>query len=236
MLYEKELPSNKSKERELRVSIIGQCGSGKTTLASILSGMFNIMTISSGDLARAHGFTGSVAEREGKLDPDEAKIRRLVREAIGDSDQYILDGFPRTIEQIEDLQLPLDAVLYLNLGKDHGTHIGAERLLQRGRPDDTLEIIGARIATYYTYTHPLVDYFLDKEKLIYINATGTIAETLRQSVVQLAARGVVEASKYVDKLLREFEHGYCELRRNRTTGNKGEERGSTGTSNTGEEI
>ena len=217
--------NNQSKERKLRISLIGQPGSGKSTLATILSGLFNIIVISSGDLARAHGFMGSQAEREGKLDPDEAKIRRLVREAIGDSDQYILDGFPRTIEQIEDLQLPLDAVLYLNLGKEKGVHIGAERLLQRGRPDDTINIIGARIATYYTYTHPLVDYFLDKEKLIYVNATGTIAETLRQSVVQLAARGVVEASKYVDKLLREFEHGYCELRRNRTTGNQGEKRG-----------
>jgi len=225
MQYEKELYNNQPKERKLRISLIGQPGSGKSTLATILSGLFNVMTISSGDLARAHGFMGSQAEREGKLDPDEAKIRRLVREAIGDSDQYILDGFPRTIEQIEDLQLPLDAVLYLNLGKEKGVHIGAERLLQRGRPDDTINIIGARIATYYTYTHPLVDYFLDKEKLIYVNATGTIAETLRQSVVQLAARGVVEASKYVDKLLREFEYGYCELRGNRTTGNQGEKRG-----------
>ena len=192
----------------MKIAIIGQPGSGKTTLASILSGIFNVMVISSGDLARVHGFTGSEAEKRGQLDPDEAKIRRLVREAIGNSNQYILDGFPRTIDQIEDLKLPLDAVTYLSLTKEYGPAIGMERLLARGRPDDTEEIINARIATYYAYTHPLVDYFLDKEMLIYINATGTIAETLRQAVVQLAARGIVEASNYIDKLLREFDNDY----------------------------
>lgn len=207
----------------MRIAIIGQCGAGKSTLARILSGMFNVMVISSGDLARAHGFAGSEAEKEGKLDPDETKIRKLVKEAVGDSDRYILDGFPRTVGQIEDMQIPIDAVLYLNLGK--GTSIGAERLLARGRPDDTLEIIGARIATYYTYTHPLVDYYLDKEKLLYINATGTIAETLRQAVVQLGARGVVEASNYIDKLLREFDNDKYKVGRNTQSGHQNKERG-----------
>jgi adenylate kinase len=190
----------------MRISLIGLPGAGKTTLANILSGMFNQMIISSGDLARSHGFAGSKEEKSGQLDPDENKIRKLVKEAIGDSDQYILDGFPRTIEQIRDMDILLDVVLYLNLG-DH-THIGVERLLARGRPDDLMETIAARVATYQVYTHPLVAYFLDQEKLIYINATGTIAETLRQAVVQLAARNTIEASKYIDTLLKEFEDDY----------------------------
>lgn len=208
----------------MRIAIIGPCGAGKTTLATILSGMFNIMTISSGDLARTHGFAGSEAEAQGRLDPDENKIRRLVKEAIGNSDQYILDGFPRTIEQIEELQLPLDAIVYLSLGKIN-LDIGVERLLKRGRPDDTMDVIRNRIETYYTYTHPLVDYFLDKELLIYVSATGTIAETLRQAVVALAARGVIECSQYIDKLLREFDDTY-QIKTNRRTSNKGKERGA----------
>ncbi len=188
----------------MRLSLLGIPGAGKSTLAQILSGIFNIMVISSGDLARAHGFSGSKEERGGQLDPDENKIQRLVKEAIGDSDQYILDGFPRSIEQIEQIKTPIDVVIYLSMG-EHGESLGAERLLQRGRQDDTIEIIAARLATYYTVTHPLVDYFMDREKLIYINATGTISETLRQAVVQLAARGIVEASTYVDDLIHEFE-------------------------------
>lgn len=189
----------------MQISLIGQPGAGKSTLGRILSGMFNIMMISSGDIARAHGFAGSVEEQTGQLAPDEGRIQKLVKQAIGTSNQYILDGFPRTIEQIEGIKdIPLEAVLYLNLG-ERGTHIGAQRLMNRGRPDDTPDIIGARIATYYTYTHPLVTWFLDREKLIYINATGTMAETLRQAVVQMAARGIIEASTYVDQLLRDFD-------------------------------
>ena len=69
----------------MKLSIIGICGAGKTTLASILSGMFDVMVISSGDLARAHGFMGLDAEKQGKLHPDEAKIRKLVKEAVGNT-------------------------------------------------------------------------------------------------------------------------------------------------------
>jgi len=205
----------------MRISILGLCGAGKTTLAQILSGMFNVMVISSGDLARASGFAGSAAEKGGQLDPDEGKIRRMVKEAIGISDQYILDGFPRTINQIEGMDISLDAVIYLSLMGN--TTIGTERLLARGRPDDTQEIIDKRIATYNIYTHPLIDYFLDRELLIYVNATGTIAETLRQAVVQLSARNIIEASEYIDELTREFEREY-KIRPRKAISNKGKER------------
>jgi adenylate kinase len=216
--------NNKCKGIKMRIATIGQPGAGKSTLSQILSGIFDVMVISSGDLARASGFANSDAEKGGKLDPDEEKIRRMVKEAIGTSDQYILDGFPRTISQIQDIDIPLDAVLYLSLGHK-GTHIGAERLLARGRPDDTLEIIGARIATYYSFTHPLVDYFMDQEKLVYINAIGTIAQTLRQAVVQLAARGIVEASTYINELIRDFEYDYTvKTRIHREAGDTNKER------------
>jgi len=191
----------------MRISLIGQPGAGKTTLAQLLSGIFNIMVISSGDLARAHGFSGSKEEKSGQLDPDEDKIRKLVKDAIGTSDQYILDGFPRTIDQVENLDVPIDYALYLGLGPD-GTQVGMDRLIARGRPDDTLDIIAKRVLTYQTLTFPLVNYFMEKEKLIYISAFGSIAQTLRQAIIQLASRGMVEASMYIDGLIKEFENGY----------------------------
>jgi adenylate kinase len=188
----------------MKISLLGAPGAGKSTLANILSGIFDVIVISSGDIARANGFAGSAAEKSGKLDPNEEKIRTLVKNAVGDSDNYILDGFPRTIEQIEHVDIKIDAVLYLNVSYLTGNG----RLIKRGRPDDTTEIIQNRLETYVDHTHPLVQYFLDKEKLIYINANGTIAESLRQAIVSMAARGIIEASMYVDSLIKEFENGY----------------------------
>lgn len=205
----------------MKISLLGAPGAGKSTLANILSGIFDVITISSGDLARASGFAGSTAEKSGQLDPNEEKIRTLVKNAVGDSDNYILDGFPRTIEQIEHVDIKIDAVLYLNVSYLTGNG----RLLKRGRPDDTAEIIQKRLETYIDYTHPLVQYFLDKEKLIYINANGTIAETLRQAVVSMAARNIVEASMYVDKLIAEFDNGY-ETRLNKRAGKQNKTGGS----------
>lgn len=185
----------------MKISIIGIPGAGKTTLANIIGGMFGIMHISSGELARAHGFAGSSAEKSGQLDPDENKIQTLVKQAIDGSDTYILDGFPRMVSQIESVNLPLDAVLYLNCEPS----VGAERLLSRGRPDDQLEIIGSRVAVYWTHTHPLVEYFNKKKLLIEINANGTIGETLGRAVIQLGKRGIVEADNYVRNLLKEWQ-------------------------------
>ena len=188
----------------MRISIIGQPGAGKTTLTNLLSGIFNVPHISSGDLARSSGFAGSDAEKSGRLDPDEAKVRGLVMEAIGDKESYILDGFPRMIEQIEDVKVPLDAVLYLDISLD--PTIGKDRLLQRARPDDTQDIIDARVTTYIECTAPLVPYFDKKKMLLHINAVGSMAHTLRQAVVQMAEFGVVEASHEVNKLIKEWEH------------------------------
>lgn len=185
----------------MKISLIGLPGSGKTTLSTIIGGMFHTMHISSGELARAHGFAGSKEEKTGQLAPDENKIRELVKHALEGANTYILDGFPRMIDQIEAVKIPLDAVLYLKVDPA----VGAERLLARGRPDDNLETIGARIAIYWRYTHPLVEYFEKKKLLIRIDANGNIGDTLGQAVVRLGKKGIIEAGNYIHDLLKEWQ-------------------------------
>lgn len=191
----------------MRISILGLPGSGKTTLSQLLGGMFNVMHVSSGALARASGFAQSEAERQGQLDPNEQKIRQLIKEAIGNSTHYILDGFPRTIEQIEEVDIPLDAVLYLRL---QHPQLGINRLLDRGRPDDTTEIIEKRVTTYITYTFPLVDYFSRKGILLDIDASYNIGNTLGQAVTQMAYIGIFEADQYITRSLRLKDKYYPE--------------------------
>lgn len=183
----------------MRITLIGLPGSGKSTLAHILGGMFHLMTISSGDLARAHGFAGSDAEKKGELAPDENKIRNLVKEAIGGGNAYILDGFPRMVEQIEAVDIEIDVAIYIKT-IDHGACI--DRLIDRARPDDTPEIITSRIQTYIRHTHPLIGYFKKKGKLLTINGDCSMAELVGRTVCALSKFGLRQADLYIHDLLR----------------------------------
>lgn len=185
----------------MKISLIGMPGVGKTTLATTLGGIFKIMHISSGELARAHGFANSDAEKTGQLDPDENKIRNLVKTAIGDSNTYILDGFPRTVDQIDGLNIGLDAVLYLKVGD---FNIAINRLLARARPDDTREIINKRIETYFKHTFPLVEYFDNARLLIPIDASGSMGETLGHAITVLQKKGIPEVETYVNKVIKQY--------------------------------
>ena len=205
----------------MRISLVGLPGSGKTTIAQLLSGMFNIPHISSGQLARASGFAGSTAEKGGRLDPDEDKIRKLVKQAIGDNEHYILDGFPRMISQMKHIDIPIDTIVHLRLSD---REIGVNRLLSRARPDDKLDIIQNRIATYYEHTHPIVMHARNElGNLMMVNASNTIAETLSQVVVQLASSGEGKTNNYLANLLKDDLEG---LKRKKTkTNNKRGTRG-----------
>ena len=184
----------------MRVALIGVPGAGKSTLANLMGTVFNVMVVSSGALARANGFANSEAEKEGKLDPNEEKIRALVKEAIGTSNRYILDGFPRTVDQIEAIGIKFDAVIYMNMVGNE--HIAIERLLNRGRPDDTMDIINKRLETYYTHTAPLIDYFDDMGVLVRVKASGTIAQTLRQATIAMYNKELQLVREYVGNVLK----------------------------------
>ena len=176
-------------------------GTGKTTLANIMGNYFNIPVISSGALARAHGFAGSQAELEGRLDPDDYKIRSLVKHAIGNSTLFILDGYPRTVEQVESEESPtLDAVIYL---KDTVYNVG-RRLVYRGRHDDNLETITKRIETYAEFTAPLIDWYESRGKLITIKIVGTPIDIFTKIIKALNKKGVFEAVISIYELQKEL--------------------------------
>jgi adenylate kinase len=121
----------------------------------------------------------------GALVPDEITTA-LIRERLGEDDArdgFVLDGFPRNLEQaealdatLEEIGRPLSMILLLELKDD----VARERLLKRaeaeGRPDDTPEVIERRLAIYHEQTEPVVEHYLGTGNLVKMHAERSIPE------------------------------------------------------------
>ncbi|MEN2510035.1 adenylate kinase, partial [Gordonia polyisoprenivorans] len=158
----------------MRLVILGPPGAGKGTQAELLSESLGIPHISTGDLFRANISQGTAVGIEAKryldagdLVPSEITVD-MVRARVGEPDAskgFILDGFPRSTEQadalaeiLDGLDSSLDAVLSFVVDPD----VVVERMLARGRADDTEEVIRNRMSVYQKETAPLLDYYGDQ--------------------------------------------------------------------------
>lgn len=176
----------------MRLVLLGPPGAGKGTQAAVLSDSLNIPHISTGDLFRANISQGTALGKEaqsyidaGKLVPTELTAR-MVRDRLSQDDAaegFLLDGFPRTIEQatlleemLQESGNALDAVVNFQVSED----VVVERMMARGRKDDNEETIRTRLQVYRAETAPLIEHY--GEKIITIDAEGTVedisAETL----------------------------------------------------------
>lgn len=177
------------------VIMLGAPASGKGTQAVQLAKYLGVPHISTGDLFRdnieKNTDLGKIVKKdmdEGKLVPDNLVLEMLFKR-VSESDAsrgYVLDGFPRTIPQAEELQkkLPSNAsVLVLNLVVPDETCI--LRAMGRKRTDDTLEVVKERLKHYHAQTAPLVDYYAKKGILKNIDgekAPEVVFEELKQAV------------------------------------------------------
>lgn len=170
----------------MRLVLLGPPGAGKGTQAAILSEKLNIPHISTGDLFRANIGEGTPLGVEAKSYMDAGKLvptdvtARMVEDRLSQDDAangFLLDGFPRTVEQAEilkDLLAKKDQVLDGVLNFQVSDDVVVERMLSRGRADDNEETIRTRMSVYRDETMPLIDYY--GEKIIDITAEGTIEE------------------------------------------------------------
>ena len=115
----------------------------------------------------------------GKLVPTDVTARMVEDRLRQDDaqDGFLLDGFPRTVEQAEildkllkDMNTELDGVLNFKVSDD----VVVERMLARGRDDDNEETIRTRMEVYRTETQPLVEHYGDQ--IIPIDAEGDVDE------------------------------------------------------------
>lgn len=169
----------------------GAPGAGKGTQAKKLAEQFNLSHISTGDVLRNEiaGLTelGNLAKKymdKGELVPDDVIIAMVehIIEKLSDQQGFILDGFPRTIPQVEALDIMLDKhnrqitkVIFLDVPKQELVNRLSSRAEIEGRADDKdINIIENRINVYNQKTTPVLDFYSKQNKLVHINGIGTI--------------------------------------------------------------
>lgn len=170
----------------MRLVLLGPPGAGKGTQAAILSEKLGVPHISTGDLFRANIGEGTPLGVEAKSYIDAGKLvptdvtARMVEDRLNQEDAangFLLDGFPRTVEQADILAdlltkkgVSLDGVVNFKVSED----VVVERMLARGRADDNEETIRTRLGVYRDETAPLIDHYGDQ--IIAIEAEGTVEE------------------------------------------------------------
>ncbi len=186
----------------MRLVLFGPPGAGKGTQARKLSARYGIPHVSTGDMLRAAVAGGGELGRQvediiarGELVPDEL-IGRVVAARLGEEDAkngFLLDGFPRTVRQVEILDgllagrgENLDRVILLVVPET----VLVERLLQRaeGRADDTPETIRERLRVYREQSEPVANVYRERGLLLEIDGVGTVEEVFSRITTALGDR------------------------------------------------
>lgn len=180
----------------MRLILMGPPGAGKGTQATFVAQHYSIPAISTGDIFRANVSEGTPLGKEaqrymdaGEYVPDDV-TNKMVRNRIDEPDAergFLLDGYPRTVAQVEELDgmiahtgHRLDAAVVLTVDEEEIV----QRLLQRaqtdGRADDTEEVIRRRQEVYAEQTAPLIETYRERGILREVDGLGEVEEITRR--------------------------------------------------------
>ena len=189
-----------------RLLLIGPPGAGKGTQAAKLAEAFQIPAISTGDIFRENvknetelGKQAKAFMDRGEYVPD-SLTNALVRDRLDWADAksgFLLDGYPRTADQVEELDSilgdkneSLNAVVLITADTDEVVRRLLGRAAEQGRADDTEDVIRRRLEVYGEQTAPLIDVYSKRNLVIEVDGLGAVEEVTARILEALASRGI----------------------------------------------
>ena len=171
---------------------MGPPGAGKGTQAVVVAAALGVPHISTGDIFRANVSAGTPLGEEaqrymnaGEYVPDSI-TNAMVRDRISHDDcnpGFLLDGYPRTLEQVNELDMMLqsdgrrlDRVVELTVDTEEVVGRLIKRAQEQGRADDTADVIRRRLEVYFDQTAPLVAVYRERGILLEVDGKGDVAE------------------------------------------------------------
>ena len=197
-----------------RLLIVGPPGAGKGTQAARITSGYGVPDVSTGDIFRANiknqtplGVQVKAIIDSGDYVSDEL-TNALVKSRLEEDDAvdgFLLDGYPRTLEQVQYLDellagkgQALDAVIQLVADQDAVVARLRKRALEQGRTDDTEDAIRHRQEVYARETSPLIAVYRDRGLLIEVDGLGEIDDVAARITEALAARGIATVASSVE--------------------------------------
>jgi adenylate kinase len=180
----------------MRLILMGPPGAGKGTQARVVADHFGIPAISTGDIFRINVSNGTPLGKKaqaymdkGEYVPDEI-TNLMVRNRIDEPDAepgFLLDGYPRTLAQVEELDgmikytgHALDAVVVLTVDADEIVARLVQRAQVEGRTDDTEEVVRRRQEVYVEQTEPLIEVYRARGIVHEIDGMGAVEEVTKR--------------------------------------------------------
>jgi adenylate kinase len=185
----------------MRLLIMGPPGAGKGTQAVVVAASLGIPHISTGDIFRANVGAGTPLGEEaqrymdaGEYVPDSI-TNAMVRDRISHDDcqpGFLLDGYPRTLEQVNELDMMLesdgrrlDRVVELTVVTEEVVGRLLKRAQEQGRADDTADVIRRRLEVYFEQTAPLVAVYRERGILLEVDGMGDVAQVSERILTAL---------------------------------------------------
>jgi adenylate kinase len=176
----------------MRLIIMGPPGAGKGTQAKVIAERLSIPAISTGDIFRENVKQQTDLGREaqryidaGDYVPDEI-TNAMVRDRLSEDDAkagFLLDGYPRTVAQVAELDSMveadgqrIDAVIVLTVEPEEIIQRLVKRAQGEGRSDDTEEVVRHRQELYTEQTAPLIEVYDDRGLLVVVDGMGSVDE------------------------------------------------------------